>query len=139
MTEDEALAHARGYARRTVALVDAAHEPDVVTVGATPCEGPDGTPRHDRFFVTARVQVPLAPERQRATLQLLRAEWLRRGYRITHERDRPELPGGQLDARNPADGYQLALTTTQPPTALAVSVYSPAVPIAPDGPRPRYW
>jgi hypothetical protein len=70
-----------------------------------------------------RVRRPLQEREQAATLARLRDGWAAEGMQIT----RFELYGddrGVVMATNPLDEVQLAVTSTEPPTAVAVIILS---------------
>ncbi|MDG4788669.1 hypothetical protein O7626_22545 [Micromonospora sp. WMMD1102] len=110
--------------------------PDATRLGPVPCDDPGGDLADDgRYQVSGSWQVPLPPGRHRATFRQLREDWQARAIEITEYRELPDGVKVSLAGRDPAAGFSLSLTSTQPPDAVALLVVSSCV-ISPDGRYP---
>jgi hypothetical protein len=67
--------------------------------------------------------MPLPAARHPATLAQLRDSWAAQGYKIKSFRMFSDIEGVVV-AENPADEVEVAVTSTVPPTAVAVLVLS---------------
>jgi hypothetical protein len=121
-SEADVTRQVQQYAEQTATAVGS-----TLTNGAAssaPCEGRAGELSEDIYYVQGTYQLPLAPEKQLATLARMRDQWRGQGYTITEDRTFPDSAEGTLTAKNPTDGYSIRLTSTRPPTALALLIHS---------------
>lgn len=98
---------------------------------AAACEGKQGEYASDVFYVQGAYRLSLPAERQLTTLAALGGELEKEGYQVKKARTFPSGNGGELELLHASDGYSVTFTSTQPPNALALLVYSPCYKRAP--------
>jgi hypothetical protein len=98
---------------------------------AAACTGRMGESSDGVFSVQGAYQLPMDAARQLDTIARVRDAWKAQGYEITD--DRTIADGrGVLTART-GDGYSLDLSSTRPPTAMALLIHSACY----ESPTPR--
>jgi hypothetical protein len=120
--EADVTAEVNRYAQQ-VAEVIGGTRLDNPTTSPAQCTGKGGQFSADVFYVQGAYQLPLPVEQHRAALTTVRDRWKSDGLNITQDRTFAN-GGGEVSARNPADGYTLTLTSGKPPTILALIVHS---------------
>jgi pimeloyl-ACP methyl ester carboxylesterase len=135
----EATRIAYEYADRVVALTGGERGPANREPHTGPCEGRRGEFSERVYYAYFNFHVaPIPEDQQLPTLRRLREHWQQQGYTIKRDRVFPDSRTGELAVENPADGYEVSLEGTEPPTAFAVSVSSPCYqPDEPYAPPPR--
>lgn len=124
MTPEQASQLVRAYATGIATTVGADARDTEKGVNVLACENDRGEFADDgRFYIHGVWQIPLPAGEQAATLARLHDGWAAQGLQIT----KFEMYGrdeGVVMAENPLDGAQLTVTSTEPPTAVAVVILS---------------
>jgi hypothetical protein len=124
MTREQASELVRDYAAAIGREVGVDARATEIGVNSVACENDLGEFADDgRFYIHGVWQMPLPTEEQAATLVRLHDGWAAKGYRVT-KFEMFSDDHGVVMAENPGDDVQLAVTSTVPPTAVAVVVLS---------------
>lgn len=124
-TQEQATAQITRYATQTQQAVGAGPLLNP-TVTAGPCQNPTGdfSDPDQLFTVLGVYQVTLPAQQHRAVLRRISQQWNQNGWTTTY-RDLAGTQRAEVTARNPHDNYEITLTSTAPPQAIRVSVFSP--------------
>jgi hypothetical protein len=92
-----------------------------------PCQGRNGELADDgRYYVQGTYRIALAPGSHIAALTAMRDRWVGQGLELRDFRTLAD-GGATVSARNPADGVQVTLMSTSPPSGVAVIIVSPCL------------
>ncbi|MGK5444586.1 hypothetical protein ACSNN7_22565 [Micromonospora sp. URMC 105] len=122
-SEAEITGQVNQYANQVAALVgNPLFNP---ATSSAPCSGRGGELDEKIRTVQGAYNVNLAAGRHVDTLARIREQWRAQGWTITEDVTSSNGREGALAAKTTPDGYSLSLTSTSPPTALALLVNSP--------------
>ncbi|HYN95506.1 MAG TPA: hypothetical protein VES42_16790 [Pilimelia sp.] len=96
----------------------------VIGVTSVPCTGKAGESSDASYWTGGTYQLFLPARQHAGTLARLREQWLRDGYTIGTYQTADDGRADKLEATAP-DRFTVSVTSTTPPTALALSVTSP--------------
>jgi hypothetical protein len=133
VTDVKAVPHAEtirmvnDYADLTVALIGGERKQDDHQTTVTACENRRGEFSETVYYVFLNIQVLLPEEQHLAALQRMRERWRQVSYTIKSDRPLSGGTRGEIIVQNPADEFEIAVTSTVPPAGFAVSVESPCL------------
>jgi hypothetical protein len=131
MTEAEAAAIGERRAREALDCFRGEFRIEHLGTVASPCEGALGELSEDVYFVSDAYQLrDVAPERQLALIDRLRAHLADRGHIVTTHRSWPGEHAAELETIGP-DGFRINAMSTRPPTAIGLAVWSPCFHVRP--------
>ncbi|GAA2528210.1 hypothetical protein [Winogradskya humida] len=91
---------------------------------SAPCEGPNGETTDDgRWNLSGFAAIPLVADKHAAALQAIHDAWQSQGWDITENRTFKD-GGGSVAGRNPQNGLNATITSSDPPKQLAVIIGS---------------
>lgn len=111
------------YAERVVSIIGDTELTSPV-IDSRPCDGQGGETREDVRSVYGIYQIPLPVTEHQAALERIRRAWGADGWRIAEDRAVGDQGEGVLAGAAPEGGLTASLTSTVPPRALKLSVYS---------------
>ena len=88
-----------------------------------PCEGRRGEISDEIYTIQGAYQMIVPGPEQQRVIDRVRDGWRALGYSITSERTYGSERGGQVFARNPADGAEFVISTGEVP-ALSLAIYA---------------
>jgi hypothetical protein len=88
-----------------------------------PCEGRRGEVSDGIYTIQGAYQLIVPGPEQQRVIDRVRDGWRALGYAITSERTFDPDRGGQVFARNPADGAEFVISTGEVP-ALSLAIYA---------------
>jgi hypothetical protein len=126
-TRDEVTKTVADYARRTHQAIGSTEPLKNGDITPSPCEGQNGelADSHGPYSMVGSYQAVIPQDKQLAAAERIRDDWKRQGYEIKEFRRFRDGQAVEVIGRNPADGYEIALTSTAPPTAFRLAVFSP--------------
>lgn len=134
---DDAMRMADDHANRVVSMIGGGVKLENPKTGTVPCEGPGSRTEETVYYAAGHYQIaPIPEDQQLSTLRRLREQWQQQGYTITQDRVFPDGKTGELVVRNSVDEFEIAVITTEPPTAFALSISSPCYRSHEPWPRP---
>lgn len=124
--KDEVTRIVADYAQRTHLAIGST-ELKNGDVTPSPCEGANGelADRDGAYSMIGSYQATVPQDKQLAAAERIRDDWARQGYEIKQFRRFRDGQAVEVIGRNPTDGYEIALTSTAPPTAFRLAVFSP--------------
>ncbi len=123
-TQANASRVVRSYADVTAASVGAPIQTWQTATSACPASG--------EFSMTGTGSITLPTSEQYPDIARFRDLWVLMDFKITEFRaDPPDNRTGNVEARNPADGITITVTSTQPPPAFTLRVSTPCYRPAP--------
>ncbi len=122
MSDDQAKAIVAAYAEEALRLSGLAGFADG-SLSPGPCEGRRGEHSDEIYTIQGAYQLVVAGQEQQRVIDRVRDGWRSLGYTITSERTFGPDDGGQVFARNPADGAEFVISTGEVP-ALSLAIYA---------------